>query len=86
LLAALVGGIVVWLVWRARAEANRDGGSIAINSDSFQAQGNSDQAAVDANTGRKRHPITPPPGMVYVPGVEFLMGNNNGDEYEVCFR
>jgi len=41
----------------------------------------SQQTATDSNTAGKQDPTTSPAGMAYVPGGEFMMGSDIGDEY-----
>lgn len=38
-------------------------------------------AANTSNSNKQSDPKTPPPGMAYVPGGEFIMGSDTGDEY-----
>jgi serine/threonine protein kinase len=67
ILMAVAAGVVAWLAWSGEKKSE----------DTNKTQANDGKGTTKA-TGT---PI-PPPGMAYVAGSEFLMGNDDGDEYE----
>lgn len=80
--ALVVVAVVVAVVLLRRGESDNNqssgGNQTQIGQGAVVPVSNSNSAAVPSPA----QPVTPPSGMVSVPGGEFMMGRNNGDEYE----
>lgn len=85
LVIALIGGAVAWLIYIKTGENRTQPGKSQAEATNSQAAEQPDREP-DNPASNPTPPVAtnsvPPTNMVYVPGGEFLMGSDKGDEYE----